>query len=270
MRGSSFTTFLVFLPLIAIPVLAVFGIPEFQPVNASSPTEFSGGDIKVRDLESAAAKQPPGESEAPAKPFSGDVFKSPDLPPSFDSPAGSTASASRDSSNSDPFLNDSPKPAEKSSPRMKGWKVDPVRYLNPRSKNGADAIRLPPRKPRPRREPAPRENEDGRGAAPFPGTSSRDRDAGNAIVNTALKSEPKSERRPLPTTLHSVVARLRELGIRDYVLRPGTRNGEFYFRCSTPPQGRNRISVKFEQEDPDPLRAAQKVLAQVEARRGMY
>ena len=50
MRGSSVTTFLMFLPLIAIPLLAIFGVPEFSAVNASSPTDLPAPGTSIADF----------------------------------------------------------------------------------------------------------------------------------------------------------------------------------------------------------------------------
>lgn len=50
--GNSLTTFLMFIPLAAVPLLAVFGIPEFSSVNASSVNENKGNSIIVSDRDS--------------------------------------------------------------------------------------------------------------------------------------------------------------------------------------------------------------------------
>lgn len=70
MRGSSLTTFLMFLPLIAIPLLAIFGVPEFTPVKASSPTEPFGNGTSIAGLDAARQTSAAGKS--------GGVFDPPD------------------------------------------------------------------------------------------------------------------------------------------------------------------------------------------------
>ena len=71
---------------------------------------------------------------------------------------------------------------------------------------------------------------------------------------------PQSEE---PLTWRSAVHRLKELDIRHFQLEPGERD-EFHFSCYFTPSDNPRITHRFEAEATEPLRAVEKVLAQVE------
>jgi len=67
-----------------------------------------------------------------------------------------------------------------------------------------------------------------------------------------------------PENWATAVKRLNRLGIREFQLTPGARPNEFLFRCSFTPQDNPRITHRFEAEATEPLRAVQKVVLQVE------
>jgi hypothetical protein len=60
------------------------------------------------------------------------------------------------------------------------------------------------------------------------------------------------------------VARLNALGIRDYQLLPGDREGEFLFSCRIVSRSNPRVTHLFEAEANEPLAAVQKVLRQID------
>jgi hypothetical protein len=63
--------------------------------------------------------------------------------------------------------------------------------------------------------------------------------------------------------------RLRELGANYYLLEAwGVEGGLFRFHCKMGVAGNAETNRQFEATDPDPLRAMERVLAQVEAWHG--
>ncbi|MEX0718796.1 MAG: hypothetical protein WD066_19545 [Planctomycetaceae bacterium] len=67
-----------------------------------------------------------------------------------------------------------------------------------------------------------------------------------------------------PLTWTSAVERLKRFGIRDYQLSPGSRVDSFHFSCWYTPRDNPRVTKRFEDEASDPLRAVEKVLAQID------
>ena len=60
------------------------------------------------------------------------------------------------------------------------------------------------------------------------------------------------------------MGRLNALGIRDYQLQPGEREGEFNFSCRFAARGNPQVIHRFEAEAPDPLDAVNQVLRQLD------
>ena len=259
MRGSSFTTFLVFLPLVAIPVLAVFGIPEFQPVIASSPTEAPGNGAALGELKEPLVHPAAGQSETPTKNPDLPFFKNPDDRPTFPTipPVGEK----------DPFLpsgqNKNSKRDGKRNDRLDGWEIDSDRRLNSQPKSRIpEPIRIPKNQPA---EPKQRRSQ----AAPFPGTAFHQETS--SPMRTSKRTETQSTRRRIartataPKTVQEAIDRLRRLGIVEHHVGHGPKTGVYYFRCYAPSKVNSRVSRLLEEEDTSLLRAACKVLARVES-----
>ena len=80
-------------------------------------------------------------------------------------------------------------------------------------------------------------------------------------------SSPKDRRKSPPAkppTWTEAVQRLNGFGIRNFRLEPGLRPGEFAFTCSYTHSKSPHVTRKFEAEADEPLKAVGKVLAQVE------
>ncbi|MFQ5733987.1 MAG: hypothetical protein ACE5KM_18775, partial [Planctomycetaceae bacterium] len=129
MRGSSLTTFLMFLPLIAIPLLAVFGVPEFSPVKASPPTEPQPQGLSVAGLDANAT------TPAARKPVNG----------IFDPGPADTNQKAADglpAASTDPFTDNHSFADNHRRNKMGGWHLPP-------QQNGKSAGTQPPVPPRP-------------------------------------------------------------------------------------------------------------------------
>lgn len=65
-------------------------------------------------------------------------------------------------------------------------------------------------------------------------------------------------------TWQQAVGQLNAMGIRDYHLKPGHRPGEFYFFCFFTPRDRPEVTIRYEAEADDPLKAVENVLQQIQ------
>lgn len=88
----------------------------------------------------------------------------------------------------------------------------------------------------------------------------------NALSRAKRGVEVATERieRRGPLTWKTAVQRLNGLGIRQYNLEPGQTEGEFLFSCAYAHPDMQRVTRRFEAEAPEPLRAVEKVLTQIE------
>src|SRR6202034_258681 len=96
--------------------------------------------------------------------------------------------------------------------------------------------------------------------------ASRGREEGLAMVGTP---DEKAARRRTSASDPSVswkdaVARLNALGIHDFKLLPGDREGEFLFTCRMVSRSNPRVTHLFEAESNEPLSAVEKVLRQID------
>jgi hypothetical protein len=236
MRGSSLTTFLMFLPLIAIPLLAIFGVPEFTPVNASTPTETNAAAIAidgpVRKLE------PAGAPKRSAFNRNGDVF-SPVKPDSNAAPGFPSGGLKPEA---DPFLNaggDNDTPRKPGKQGLNGWELDRDRHDGKRSRNRIETSIL----------------------------DERNNSSAGATRGAGMQSVPSMPETNEPAVAwQKAVRTLNRMGIEDFLLQPGSRAEEFHFSCICPSPDNPRITRRFEAEDADPLRAVQKVLKQIQTR----
>jgi hypothetical protein len=82
-------------------------------------------------------------------------------------------------------------------------------------------------------------------------------------------ADPRASAEPQSASVNGsswkrAVARLNALGIRDYQLQPGERDGEFNFSCRFAARGNPRVIHRFEAESADPLDAVNQVLRQLD------
>lgn len=250
------TTLLMLVPLIAVPALAIFGVPNVDGLNGSTDNSASAPS-KDDDLDAPADKPsravidddedlgegfiPTGEGST-NDPFlngkeggrrldrSADASESDPLP-------GLERSRSRAPRSSANTPTETPKPnrGEASAPRaeLNSDLDDEIPFGNPPPRNEAPAA------PRPRgsratqpRETAPRDLDDARTAAP------RDWQA--------------------------ATARLKQFGIRDFQLTNGEGDHAFLFTCRYIMPDNPRVVRRFEAESSEPLAAVEDVLTQVE------
>lgn len=286
MRNSSFTTLLMFLPLVAIPLLAIFGIPEFRPVSASSPTE------------PYPQLSPPPGSERPGSLPAGNRFPNETdrkgLPAS---PAGFRESGLRSTAlprRADPFHSAETRqqPVQTAETKWNGWQIDAGRL--PGSQQANRAATHQPQQPliaggqspvsladKDRagtdRAPAPAGNDAAATRGGPPRKTQRLAEDHPAHQFDRTVEQKLRERGLLPVTgtrsaqrgrtnltWHQAIERLNQLGITDFVLQPGSRPQQFLFSCLYSPQENPGVVYRFEGEHTEPLQAVLDVLQQIE------
>lgn len=282
MRSKSndfFSTLLVLIPLVAVPMLAIFGIPELAPVKKSSLNEndlFNGeGSSSRSQFEEISFDASSHEIELGGEGNPGGRTRANQNRDAQGSPFAKMASSRNGSINSEEWL----PPAG----ALEGWELDQApAQLEPDQK----MVELSAADQKPARgfeknsiEQAGFEggqfspntgNSFGQeiqqvenSANPFDKTAPV-RQAAVKEVDSEFRLRAETMLRRDPATWSAAVQKLNELGIRDYRLEPGVRPNEFLFSCSYSPPHNPRISRRFEAEALDPLKAVIKVLQQVD------
>jgi hypothetical protein len=294
-------TLFMLVPLIAVPVMAISGIPQFAPVVAST---VPGDDLAEQPITMAGV----GESARPTPP---DVFaphhasnrsdettdapnswgmppsrdmpptfsESPELqpeddapfdsrstdrePPAVDPPATSTALDERTSSGPAPswYNERTAAPTKDEKPVAESGFAGSRNLEESSLSRDSSAATEPPRTP----------------ASPAAATTARD-SSGFLVLNDPAHPSAKSPPARAETrgrnggapasqekaTWQGAVKRLNELGIHQFHLEPGQAANSFQFRCSLTRPDSPQVTRRFEAEAGDPLEAVQQVLDQVE------
>lgn len=247
--GRTFVTLLMFIPLISIPLMAVFGIPEFSLVNRDDPLGFSTNGDTLTNSNLGQPLQLTDEipEDKPSQPF-----------------AKRETTPVSNLQGVDPFQIEEKKPAHAG---MKGWAVEGQHFTsvananfkrtgfqrersrtrdsNPQSLNDLDSIIDTRTKTG--------TDKSANQAAPFPHS-----DTGNRI-----RIPNSTDHR---TRWQSAIGKLRKIGIEDYTLKPGSSPKLFHFSCTYTPTSnvKPRITHRFEAESEDPLQAVVDVIEQIE------
>jgi hypothetical protein len=283
--SGSIATFVIFVPLVAVPLLAVLGMPQ---VPASS----SSGAID--DLKFAAEDPAAGNSEL-STPVRVSDSKSDSV--SKSDPAAPNRDARTVSRNSDPFAefsrdsDDSGRAtasAEKSQParkRPQRWNEGnglPQKALLSIDRPSDESTSANPERPAPNGSADEQTAQDRprRQASPKLPSGRRNLPEAQAVVALASESgavsgsgDAPAERRlsaEVPsasvnaTAWKRAIGRLNALGIQDYQLQPGERDGEFSFSCRFAARSNPHVIHRFEAEAADPLEAVNQVLRQVD------
>jgi hypothetical protein len=223
--GSSLGTLLFSVPLAAIPLMAIFGIPQFAPLVASP--ERSGGydrhsddrssDVRIRGGRRQAEEFADELDESEAPEF--DADRRPSLDRSLEDRYGRAAAG------------------RARSQRDSAQEV-------PQTELGED-----------RQEESP--------ASAFADDlldrrSTRDRNESPSA--TEAPAQPAAT----GLTWQSAAQRFQALGISSYHLEPGSNPTSFLFVCSFCPELHPNVTMRFESESADPLLAVDDVLAQID------
>ncbi len=241
------TTILMLIPMLAIPVMALFGVPHFMPVVASpTPREHSEPFVGFRETRT-------GQSDTVLRPVS---LRTEDVD-SVDLflPIGGEPAATNTI------------PASAGSVR-RGW-TDPLKSAQSRRDETASLFADDLSTPTFDKVPADGDSVaglvtifDSRPAAP------NSRDVGGSGARYERSGETTRQPAPLPPRGQSMSWRqaskiLDELGVQTYSLSPGLNPGEFRFVCLVSSTDDPRVSRRFESHSTDPLVAVEQVIGQV-------
>lgn len=222
--GGPFATLLMFVPLVAVPLLAVFGVPKFPSLNAS-PT--NGSDDFSFD-------EPAWETDQPSQ----DVLAAADSRSRFSRDAPpfrhGTENGEPVGHSNDPFAETPGADWDPPRDALDGWALEPNSDTPPAQSSDAEASLGEPVE-----------------ADEF----------AFAAENAAreVPAEPAGE-----LTWQSAVQRLRDCGIDHYQLQPGHQPDLFHFSCLLEPAESPRVIHRFEAESSDPLGAVADVVTQIE------
>ncbi len=280
-----FSTILVLIPLVAVPMLAIFGIPEIAPVKKSALNEkdlFDQTDSAQSPFEEISFDSSSHEIDLGGE---GNLNGAAQHGQPGQNPFGKTAANSQRTRRDDEWL----PPAG----ALDGWELEqaPPQKLEPAREmvelNAATEFPGENREPNPIQQAGFDSQPAGAsGVANALGQEDEQFETqGNpfetqqqepAPVQEAAAQEPVREVDPQfrqraelmlrrdPATWSAAVQKLNELGIRDYRLEPGLRPNEFLFSCSYSRPQNPRVSRRFMAEALDPLKAVIKVLEQVD------
>jgi hypothetical protein len=240
-------TLLLLIPMLALPLLAVFGVPQIIPV-APKASDDAG---RTRTAEANAPQFAPAAqrrweqfTEPPATPADSadSAWAELQLDSAARTLAERRAAADQTSARTPEVPRRNPMFDERELPPETAL-LTQVSHVTtatpasaaPRPAEAADAVgyKRPPQSD---------------GAADNPGR---------------LPRNPYAA--PVPAlTWQAAVKRLNDLEIRNYRLEPGHQPDQFVFICSYTPPDNPRVSYRFEAEADEPLRAVEKVLAQID------
>jgi len=278
---GTFATLLLMVPVLSIPALAIFGIPQFAPVVASPLDENPKqdrerrvgqsarptGDAFMDDLEDAPAfGSEPAERFADAG--SGQIGDS--VPLTRPSLGAADRRPSRESR--------SPRSQPGSSSGHQGviqavpsWQSETSMRQDDRGDFGnGGAERLSDRPSIDLRDT--RFDQKVAAVTDFP--QARIQRISDSGPMQGARDYPRAQPGDQPAvrpaiaetealTWQGAVRRLNELEIRNFRLQPGHGDNQFVFICSYTPTNSPRVSYRFEAEAEEPLKAVEKVLEQI-------
>ena len=279
---GTFATLLLMVPVLSIPALAIFGIPQFAPVVASPLDEGHNKDRERRvgqsarpatdglpdDLEDAPEFGQDDVATLPGK--LGDSVPIPrHAPKEWDTERGAPAPYSNgdvprrlpkrsdESANTDrQFWGAGSSASELDNFTVRNGLRNPDSQPFSGADRSADAAPLPSV---PQRNPFQRAPIDGADASDIPESYHRPRDAGSDRGEVHQADDAAQA----PLTWQNAVKQLNEFEIRNFRLERGHRENQFVFICSYTPSDSPRLSRRFEAEADEPLKAVEKVLEQI-------
>lgn len=265
--GSTILTFLLSIPVAAVGLMAVFGVPQIPQLNASP----SQQDLVVRDpyhqdpWANASPTTVQGRSNAQMMPGS----RSSDEAPSWSSSSPYSAQTTEQTAPAHHLPVSNPFGQPTSSEQGLAFTADATSH--------ASESMTPPQQPA-HQLPVPQHNNGTSHAfartaqAPHPASSQPASGVGsNPFATTSMSTTPPRSARPhtIETSAqmldwHQASARLSELGIEKYHLERGHQDGSFLFVCLFVPEENAQVTHRFEAEGSDPLIAVNQVLGQID------
>ncbi len=287
MRSNGLATILLMIPVLTVPALAIFGVPQFAPVVASPLDEGRSNDRESRVGNSARQSHDDMFDDVEGFGSDSSTKEDPLMDRRDSTVADGNGQKSGSRSNRDSTVGwgsdleaESPEPSQS---RRRSSALDlaesETSEVSPsaRDRNKSSATDRSSRKAR--RQSALEKTED---AIKFASTAEVDQGVTQAGFVENADSEKhrsagtdsrsrfsdarNSKRRETsgePLTWQAAVERLNELEIRNFRIEPAHQLGQFVFICSYTPPDSQRVSYRFEAEAEEPLKAVEKVLEQI-------
>ncbi len=281
---KSATTWLMFVGLAVVAFIGVFGIPQFAPVVASpadDPDQNGFGEFGLRHEIGVGESTRQGADDLFA-PFSDDststAVGSGDPFATIDS-GRSGQSTTPTHSAAEPRRRPTGFPPE----AFEGWQPEsgqlaPIRTADLPNRISPDPDKGPEEQSRRNPYSAPmfdradfsRRSGPQAGKLLAVGDDDHRGDHRRLSLPASFTAASTSENEPAAADLHKplswrlAVQRLNELGIQHFQLSAGERPYEFHFSCFLTPADNPRVRRLFEAEADEPLRAVEKVLAQID------
>lgn len=244
--GGNLTAVLMFVILMSVPFLAIFGIPEFVPASISPFEEHeNAGDD---ELNFASSLNRAGDAP---------VFSMSDSPDAFLSARENPFVSRRESQEGselprDPFLHVEQEMSRPSTPRgLAGWE----QASGPTGVSESEDLFVT--------RTSFEETVSTNPGNPVVGHSLIDASA-HVSENGASSEKQQEQSQTDPLTWTAAVRRLNKLGIHDFRLEPGSRPDYFCFYCFVASANNSQVTHRFEAEAIDPLHAVKKVLEQID------
>ena len=257
-RQGQFATFAMLIPMFAIPVMAVFGIPQFAPVVASPADKGQPEWLADRSFTRI------GQSDAfPARSLN-QVAAEADRLDLFEPYPGTANSGVRKLAAAERQPDQ-----QHSSTGLSGGRQVNIQNDAPAATPVLDLF-----------EPV---GDAGSGKPEatslnqrnLPGTASREFASSAETSRSRAVSGPsppaqnrtsstRIARQPVGSSWRDAIDHLNQFGIRTYRLSPSASDGRYHFMCLVTSADDPRISRRFEAESREPLDAVDRVLAQVE------
>lgn len=284
MKSSGLATILLLIPVLTVPALAIFGIPQFAPVVASPLGEGKDADREKRVGNSARLAH--DELFEDVESIGSELSSN---PPSTSGnqprtgPSSSLRSRLQESEDKAPSWGDDlQRPGEETRRRRAGSQMESATAEQSERGNadpkGSMAMN-PDRIPRYERKPRqPDKKGSGLNSSPDEfdrrvqqmGYSDEGRPQQDSQEQTEARPRQTNPRPAKPRTAPVeeltwavAVERLNELDIRNFRLEPGPQVGSFVFICNYTAPDAPTVSYRFEAEADQPLKAVSKVLEQI-------
>ncbi|MDG2390481.1 MAG: hypothetical protein P8M30_14325 [Planctomycetaceae bacterium] len=248
-QGQSFTSWLMMVPLLVVPLVAVFGVPKLDQLYMAN-AEGEEPDLELEQGQETPFDQsmPPmpaeqmnlgtSSSSSPNTAFANGQPANAGWANPFDTPEGISSPASSERANSPDRANNAGDYIDPFSTDLKQDSSQLIAANNARSGNQGDPI-----------------------AAGSVGYTRSSKESNERVfpTNSGTASQPA----PI-SHWRKAVSRLNQLGVQKYQLSQTEESFVFLFACDLTHPDNPRITHRFQAEASEPLQAVTKVIQQVE------
>ncbi len=288
MKSNGLATILLMIPVLTVPALAIFGIPQFAPVVASPIEDGRNRDRELRGGNSTRHSQDElfdeidgfsseteNNSEAVTSLRNRGTSKTPQREKTRRRADLSSASArDGDLENGSTWPNSPRRPSLKESDELVGREGTlestnvnnaAIHKTQPRFQRHLSAVEKSNEEVRQARidDPDQRVTQSGFSDEAEVREQSRNSNEEKRRGSGESLGSNRRDTRSEPLTWAAAVERLNEFDIRSFRLEPGGRSGQFVFICSYSSPDEPSVSYRFEAGADEPLKAVEKVIEQI-------